>query len=314
MGRYRVGNWAKYNKALVKRGSINIWFSEDAIKKWHTTDKTGNRGRPQVYSNDAILCALLVRSVFKLPLRGLEGFLASLVTLLDLAISIPCYTQICRRARELGKELKKLSCKLPTDIVFDSTGLKVYGEGEWKVRQHGIGKRREWRKLHIGIDVNSQQIIVMELTYNSKGDAETASSLIDKVPNRVKRVYGDGAYDGMNFRKKVGQKGAKPIIPPPKNAVIRSGTDPATQTRNQAVREIAQLGGDDRARALWKKLKGYHSRSIVETAMYRYKCILGGTLRSREERRQWVEAAVGCLIINKMTELGMPLGMWDATA
>ena len=75
MGSYRVGNWSKYNRALIKRGSINVWFSEDVIESWHNTSKTGKKGRPQVYADDAILCALMIRSVYHLPLRGLQGFL-----------------------------------------------------------------------------------------------------------------------------------------------------------------------------------------------------------------------------------------------
>lgn len=314
MSRYRVGNWSEYNKALVNRGSINVWFSDDVIESWHNPGKTGKKGRPQLYADDAILCALIVRSVFHLPLRGLQGFLESLVCILHLVITIPSYTQICRRAKGLGKKLNNLSSKEPKDLVFDSTGLKVYGEGEWKVRQHGVGKRRTWRKLHIGIDASSQQIVVMELTTNAQGDAETASKLLGEVSDSVERVYGDGAYDGIKFRQDIEEKGAEPIIPPPKNAVVRLDEDKATEIRNHCVQEILGLGGDEQARRLWKKLKGYHSRSLVETTMYRYKQIIGRMLRSREWNRQCVEAAIGCLILNKMTELGMPLGIWEAAA
>lgn len=131
---YRITNWSKYNKSLIQRGSINFWFSEDAISKWqHTNEK----GRPQEYSDDAILCSLLVRTVYHLSLRALEGFLSSLVALLGHSINIPSYSQICRRSKVLKKVLKKLSNRRPHDIVFDSTGLKVYGEGEWNVKQHG---------------------------------------------------------------------------------------------------------------------------------------------------------------------------------
>jgi hypothetical protein len=150
--KYRIRNWPEYNKALVQRGSITLWFSEESIKKWHDSPKAkGEKGRPRIYSDDAILCALLVRAVYHLPLRALQGFLFSLILSLGLKLLVPSYSQMSRRAKDLHKELKKLSSRRPCDIIFDSTGLKVYGEGEWKVRQDGVSKRRTWRKLHIGL-------------------------------------------------------------------------------------------------------------------------------------------------------------------
>lgn len=139
--KYRIRNWKDYNRSLVKRGGITVWFSEDAISKWRPAP-TGKQGRPSTYSDDAILTALMIRFVFHLPLRALEGFLASLVSVMSLSLCTPSYTQICRRAYALGKDLKRLTTRSITDLVIDSTGLKVFGEGEWKVRQHGYSKRR----------------------------------------------------------------------------------------------------------------------------------------------------------------------------
>jgi len=309
---YRIRNWKEYNKALIQRGSLTLWFSEDSVQKWHSCPCTGTKGHPQIYSDDAILCALLVRSVYHLPLRALVGFLLSIVTLLTLSITIPSYTQICRRAKALKKNLAKLSNRRPTDLVFDSTGLKVYGEGEWKVRQHGKSKRRTWRKLHIAMDPKTQEIILSELTLNSVGDAEIGADLLKKAPNSVKAVYGDGAYDKLSFREEIENKGAVPIIPPPKNATVHRETEGALKKRDDAVLEILGFGGDEEGRKIWKKLKGYHTRSLVETTMYRFKQILDGTLRSREYERQCTEAYIKCLVLNKMTQLGMPKGSWKA--
>ncbi len=308
---YQIRNWKEYNRSLIQRGRITLWFSEEAIAKWHSS-LSGARGRPQIYSNDAILCALLIRIVYHLPLRALQGFLCSLIQLLGIALRVPSYTQICRRAKDLKKALKKISNKRPHDIVFDSTGLKVYGEGEWKVRQHGASRRRVWRKLHIGIDPNSSEIIVAELTDNGvgSGDGETAEKLLPKLPKGVKRVFGDGAYDGIGFRRKIEEIQAEPIIPPPKNAIIHRDGDPAIEKRNHAILEIMGLGGNDEARKVWKLLKGYHSRSLLETWMYRIKQLTGDRLRSRKRENQTVEAFMKCLVINKMTRLGMPNGRW----
>jgi hypothetical protein len=317
MKRYKIKNWAEYNRSLIQRGSINIWFSEESIKNWHNIFHTRVKGRPKIYSDDAILCALLIKTVFHLPLRSLQGFLVSLVALLGLPLKTPSYTQVCRRAQSLGKVLGKLSNKRPHDIVFDSTGLKVYGEGEWKVRQHGVSKRRTWRKLHIGIDPRSGEIMIAELTSNGKGagDGEVAKNLIPKLPKGVKRILGDGGYDGMEFRKAAERIKAEVIVPPPKGSTIHLETkDPALIHRNNAVLEIHGLGANDEARACWKILKGYHIRSLVETAMYRIKQLVGGSLSSRTWERQVTEAQVKCLVVNKMTRLGMPVGEWADVA
>lgn len=314
--KYRIHNWSEYNKALIQRGSITLWFSEEAISKWYSASQTGKRGRPQIYSDEAILCALLIRTVYNRPLRALQGFLLSIVVLLGVTIKIPSYSQICRRARDLGKSLRKLSGRRPSDIVFDSTGLKVYGEGEWKVKKHGASKRRTWRKLHIGMDPDSGEIIVSELTTNGVGggDGETGQRLIKKMPKGIKRVFGDGAYDGLDFRRTIEEINAEPIIPPPRDAVIHGIADCALMKRGNAVKEITGLGGDDEARKLWKKLKGYHRRSLGETTMYRLKQLTGSNLKSREWRRQCVEAHIKCLAINIMTKLGMPIGQWREAA
>lgn len=317
MKRYRIKNWPQYNKSLIQRGSINFWFSEDAITKWNNTSHTGEKGRPQEYSDGAILCALLIRTVYHLPLRALEGFLSSLVSSLELPLKIPSYTQICRRAKELGKSLKKLSVRRPHDIVFDSTGLKVYGEGEWKVKQHGKSKRRTWRKLHLGADPDSKEIIIAEITTNGtgSGDGQIAKRMMKKTPKSIKRVFGDGAYDGIGFRQEIEKNGAEPIIPPPRGAVIHPDSDDkAIKKRDDAVCEIQGLGGTDEARRVWKILKDYHRRSLAETTMYRIKQLTGGNIRSREWERQRVEGYIKCLVVNKMTSLGMPDSVWEAVA
>ncbi len=316
MKRYQIHNWSQYNKSLIQRGSITLWISEETASHWYSTTHTRERGRPEVYSNDAILCALLIRTAFRLPLRALQGFLSSIIVLMKLSLRPPSYTQICRRACDLRKHLRKLSSRLPRDIVFDSTGLKVYGEGEWKVRQHGASKRRVWRKLHIGLDPDSGEIIVAEMTDNGigSGDGVTAKELMKKLPKGVKRVFGDGAYDGFEFRRTVERAGAVPIVPPPRDAVVHASDDTTVRSRNDSILEIMGLGGDDEARRLWKVLKGYHKRSLVETTMYRIKQLTGGELRSREWERQCTESYIKCLYVNKITKLGMPKGQWKQAA
>ncbi len=303
--KHRIRNWKDYNKSLVQRGSLTVWFSEDAIDKWHAAP-TGKRGRPTTYSDDAILTALLIRYVFHLPLRALEGFLSSLVSVMGLCLYTPSYSQICRRAQLLGKELKRLTKRKVTDLVIDSTGLKVYGEGEWKVRQHGYSKRRTWRKLHLAICPDSNEILFVKLTDNKTPDHKVYPQFLKRAPKTVKRTYGDGAYDRAMCYRANFNHGSSPIVPPQRNARYRMNVPEHLQARNKALLEISGLGGGDDARKLWKKMKGYHWRSLAETGMYRFKTLFGRDLKSRTFQGQQAEAYVKSNALNIMTRLGMP--------
>ena len=154
--RYRLGNWSEYNESLVKRGSITLWISEEDMGAW-TPERPKNRGGQVRYSDGAIQCMLMVRSYYHLPLRATEGFVRSVFELMELELSVPDYTTICRRSKCLGVSLPK-NATGPLHAVLDSTGLKVFGEGEWKVRQHGYCKRSTWRKLHLSVDADSHEI------------------------------------------------------------------------------------------------------------------------------------------------------------
>jgi len=303
--KYRIRNWNDYNKSLIQRGSLTVWFSEDALKKW-MAQRVGKRGRPKLFSDEAIPTALMIRAVFHLPLRALQGFLTSLVMMLSIGLPIPSYTQICRRAKSVGQELKKLSRKNITDIVIDSTGLKVYGEGEWKVRQHGISKRRTWRKVHLAVCPDSHEIILEMLTDNKVADCVVYPELVEALPKSVKRTFADGAYDTEQCYAANMRHGSRPIIPPNRNAVFRKEASLSIKERNNSVLEILGIGGDDAARKLWKKLKGYHRRSLVETAIFRFKRLFGSDLRNRKLDTQRAEVCARCQALNLMTRLGMP--------
>jgi hypothetical protein len=147
--KYRVTNWGAYNKALVNRGSITVYFAEDAIESWYDDGPT-QRGAQFEYSDLCIETLLLLKAVFKQAYRQTQGFAMSLLELMGIDLCVPCYSQIQRRSKMLDIEAYKPPHSVPIDIVIDSTGLKVYGEGEWKVRKHGVGKRRTWRMLHLG--------------------------------------------------------------------------------------------------------------------------------------------------------------------
>ncbi len=197
--------------------------------------------------------------------------------------------------------------------MIDSTGLKVHGEGEWKVRQHGKGKRRTWRKIHLGVCADSQEIIMSLLTDNAVSDGEAITDMAVVMPKTVKRGYGDGAYDKSSCYQAFQERGSRLITPPQRGAVLRTLTkEPWMKDRNDAIRTITGLGNDEEARKIWKKLVGYHRRSLAETAMFRFKTMFGAKLTTRDFRRQKAELYAKSMAMNRMTELGMPKGKWVA--
>lgn len=300
---YRIRNWSQYNRSLVQRGSITFWFDEESLKNWFETQSSGKRGRPPKYSDLAIQCLLLIKSVFHLDFRKLQGFAQSLVELLDLAVEIPSYTQICRRQKALGVGLSHCATGEALHVVVDSTGLKIYGEGEWKVRQHGYSKRRTWRKLHLGVDEATGEIVSMELTTNDVTDDEVFPDLFDQIDEKVICVSADGAYDKQRCYDTLDGLNAQANIPPRKDAVLHQhgNCKEPPLTRDENLREIRRKG-----RKRWKKESGYHRRSLSETAMFRFKSLFGGTLSNRIFDHQVTEAIIKCQAMNKMTQLGMP--------
>jgi hypothetical protein len=300
---YRVRNWSDYNKALVKRGSLTLWFDEESIVNWYEQHKAEGRGRPNKYADIAILCTLTIKALFDLPLRATQGLVESLIVLLKLPIDAVNYTTICRRQKSLDVPLQRYSRTENLHAVFDSTGLKIFGEGEWKVRQHGYSKRRTWRKLHLGIDETTKEIVARVLTTNDMGDGEVFPDLLEQIDEPLSQASGDGAYDSFGNHDLLSQRGIKITIPPQRNARIKQhgNSNAPPLSRDEIIREIRKLG-----RAEWKKQSGYHRRSIAETTMFRYKKIFGDGLNAILFDSQANEAFIKCNILNKMTSLGMP--------
>ena len=297
MGKDKKINWSLYNKSLVNRGQITLWFPADIFKIWYAK-RSSEQGCQQIYSERAIETLNTLRFVFGLKLRSTEGFVRSLAKLVGLDIEIPNYTTLCRRLQKLSVKLqKKLSSKKSLHIVIDSTGLKVYGEGEWKVRQHGYSKRRIWKKLQLAVDESNSQIKSVVLSDNSFKDNELFEDLLTGVDDRINQVSADGAYDSRSCYNICKDKGIKLVVPPRKDAVIeRHGNchDPPL-LRDTHIREIKKIG-----RKKWKEKHKYHRRSVSETAMYRLKTVLGDKLASREFQRQANEVFIKCKILNQM--------------
>ena len=299
---HRIRNWHDYNESLVQRGSITLWISEEDIGAWKP-DGPRKRGGQLQYSDGAIQCLLMVRSVFHLTLRATEGFLRSWFHLLGWELPVPDYTTLCKRAKRLAVSLHRTATG-PLHLVLDSTGLKVFGEGEWKVRQHGYTKRRTWRKLHLSVDSETQEIQAVVLSEASLDDAGAAPDLLDQSTESVEQVGGDGAYDKRKVYEDCAARGVRRVvIPPRKDARIWQHGNCAAPplARDENLRRIRKVG-----RKRWKQESGYHRRSLVETAMFRFKTIFGSYLQARRLPQQKVEAKVKCAALNRMTHLGMP--------
>jgi hypothetical protein len=300
---YRVRNWKKYNKALVQRGSITFWINEKIAKKWYQLESMHlEQGRPKTYSDTAIETCLVLRSLFKQPLRATQGLVESLFKMIGLKIKVPCYSQLSRRLKNLKIKLQH-QLKGKIHAVLDATGLKIFGEGEWKVRMHGYTKRRKWRKLHLGIDVKTQQIVMMKLTENQVSDNKTLSPLLLQYKGGYTRIGGDKAYDSYGCHELVKKYNAVSAINLQETAKERRKQNDHEEplVRDEIIRRIAEIGKEQ-----WKIESKYHLRSLVETTMFRYKTVLGNKMHSRSIENQKVEALIGCNILNLFARIGMP--------
>ena len=299
---FRVRNWKDYNAALVRRGCLTVWLDEEVLRAWKHTGKR-QRGAPLQYSTLAIMSALTIRHLFRLPLRATEGFLHSIFALLDCPLSVPDYTTLCRRARSLTVTLPHPRTKEPFHLVIDSTGIKLYGEGEWKVKKHGWRRHRQWRKVHIAVDPRTKIIHAVEATDNAVTDAQAFKPLLDQVKEKIASVGGDGGYDQRPVYAELHRRKIPHIIPPRHSAKVQSGklNVDASGRRNEVVKRIKEIGRDE-----WKKESGYHRRSLSETTMCRFKTIFGDHTRSRTLDRQMIDARIQCRMLNIMTGLGMP--------
>ncbi len=295
--KYRVTNWASYNQALVRRGTLGLWISPDAIASWNAKPSERRRGGQPKYSNLAIETALTLGLVYHLPLRQTEGFITSIFELMGLNLDVPDHTTLSRRSKTLKIKLKAKLQLGPIDLIIDSTGLSVVGEGQWAAAKHGKRGFQGWKKLHLGVDGNG--IIVAEtLTGPNVDDAKTGVRMIKNARYNLKAVIGDAAYDSREIYEAAEDHGARVIVPPLRNARVSTHAPPA---RNRSVKRIERVG-----RQRWKTETGYHSQGKVENTFFRYKSMIGDRLHSRGPDTQRTEVILGCNILNRMFEHGRP--------
>ena len=248
----------------------------------------------------------MVRAVFHLSLRATQGFLESVVALLGVDLPVPDYTTISRRQTGLKLQLGQLHGSGPRHVVIDTTGLKVFGAGEWYVRKHGMarGRRRIWRKLHLGVDETTKEIVAVDLTSSSVHDSRHMPALLDRIDDEVRQVSGDRAYDSGPCYQAILQRRAIPTIPPRRNARLSTAKDPPAYRleRDAVVCRIKKEG-----RYAWRTASGATRQSLAENAVSRFKAVVGVKLAARAFENQQVEALVKCRVLNRMASLGMPV-------
>jgi IS5 family transposase len=273
--------------------------TDEAIAKWQAPPRL-NPGGQAHYSDMAIETALMLRLTFHLPLRQTEGFMKSIFALLGVTVSAADHSTLSRRATTLASVSLGRMPEGPLHVLIDSTGLKVYGAGEWRQEKHGARARRSWRKLHLAVDADSGMIVAQTLTEKEIGDPSQVGPLLDQIHGGIEQVTADGAYDGAPTYQTIAEHGAhiRTVIPPHMTAVL---SDEAGSQRDRHIDMIEAKG-----RLEWQKATGYGRRSLVETTMGRYKRIIGPQLRARSFAGQQTEAAVGVAVLNRMLEAGRP--------
>ncbi len=314
----KIKNWSEYNQSLKKRGNLSIFISESLIKDGRLVlpPKTGKPGRPMEYTDELIEFTLTIRELFQMPLRQATGFLEFLFKLMGIMSGSPDYTTVSKRMPGIKVRYQRKINKYKNNegivMLIDSSGFKVFGEGEWMVRKHGSTYQRTWRETHIAVDYETRDIIGFINTTAHVHDNTQLRPLLNQVTESgysVATIIGDGAYDSkQNYL--LGRKLKINIIaPPPKNAVEHLNTGwhhqwydtPGWEERNEVIRHIEEFGLDG-----WKADVDYHRRSLVENAFYRWKTIFGDHLRSRKDETQYTEQCLRAKIINRFNELGLP--------
>jgi len=302
---YKVRNWHEYNESLVQRGSLDLWIEKGIAKKWKIIIEKEDRkkGAQTYYSDTAIETTRLIGKVYHQKLRQTEGLTRSAFQMAHVDLRVPDYSTLSRRGGKLEVNIPK-SKKERVVAIVDSTGLKVFGEGEWKVRRYGYTKHRKWLKLHISVDADGE-VRAGQLTENEVADGEAGVELLKQQrQDTIDAFDGDGGYDTRKIYLQCNKQGITRIrIPPKKNAKIwiHGNTKGERHPRDENLRLIRKKG-----RKRWKKESGYYQREKAENTMYRIKTIFGDKIQARETKNQQTEAKIMIKALNKMTNIGMP--------
>ena len=301
--------WTLANERVSQRSTHRSTYTdapaldpttEEALAGWKAQPRTTPGGQRH-YSDLAIETALTLRAVFRLALRQSEGLIGSIMQMLDIDLPVPDHTTLSRRACGLPVQPYGRTGLGELHLIVDSTGLKLRGAGEWLFEKHGTAKRRSWRKLHIGIDADSGEIVALDLTDKDVDDASHVAPLLDQLAGAPASFMGDGAYDWTCVLEGVLARNpnANFIVPPCKGAVTGPTAATSPTQRDQHV-----LAVDAHGRMNWQKTTGYNRRSKVEASIGRYKRVTGDSLKSRDDARRVTEVAIAIKSSNRTRKLG----------
>lgn len=296
--RYRTTNWSAYNAALRRRGSLLVWL--DREMEW-LARPSGRPGRPETFSDAAIQFCLSLKVLFGLALRQTIGMVASLLKLAGLKDwPVPDFSTLCRRQKSGTIQIPFRRSDGPLNLLVDSTGVKVRGDGEWQVRKHGPSRRRQWRKVHLAMDAATGDVRAVEFTSSRAGDSPVLPDLLAQIPadQPIATITGDGAYDPRACHTAIVERGATAIIPIRRNGRAWKEDCPAARARNETLRATRRFG-----RAFWKRWTGYHTRSRIEAQMLRLKAF-GERIASRDPNRQTAEIHTRIALMNRFSALG----------
>ncbi|NRB16663.1 MAG: IS5 family transposase [Rhodobacteraceae bacterium] len=301
--RYRVTNWAEYNESLRRRGDLTVWIETDALKLW-TAPRRTSRGDQQRYSDIVIVICLTLSLVYKQPLRQTQGLMRGIVRRMGLDIPVPDFSTLSRRGRGLSLPIKPQTRRSePVHLLVDRTGLKIFGEGERLREKHKTKTRcKSWRKLHLGLDLLTGEIVCADLTLDDVGDPTALPGLLDQIDAPVSRFLVDGACDGALITDLLNARfgGAVEVtIPPPKNAVLSPQSMNDLSQRDCHITEIHAHG-----RIAWQSSSGYNQRSRAEAQMGRWKGVIGAKLKAQRFENQKTEVKIAVSALNRTTELG----------
>jgi hypothetical protein len=302
--KYKLRNWSTYNEGLKQRGSIDIWISDNMNLEdiWYAKP-SGTRGGQPVYSDEAVTITLQCGKVFHQRLRQTEGFVGSIFKLLGLKLDVPDFSTLSRRGDGLEVSLKKKDDKKKVRIIVDGSGLKIAGEGEWKMRKHGKSKRRKWKKIHIAIDEDGE-IRAVQTTGNDVSDDDAVESTLLEETAHIVAFTGDGAFDKRKVYNYCKGRNTKEIMIPPRiDAKIwqHGNSKSPPHPRDENLRQIRKVG-----RKAWKISCGYHIRSLSETTYSRFKRIFGDHVEAKNDAQQTTENRIKSRILNIMRECAWP--------
>jgi hypothetical protein len=248
---FKVQNWPAYEAGLRRRGSLTLWIEDAALECWQTTGPNGQAR----YTAAAIQTSLLLRTAFKLALRQTEG----LMTLMGLPLSAPDHSTVSRRAVILPVIQSASVPHGPLHVLIDSTGLQVYGAGQWLEAKHNAKSRRTWRKLHLAVDAASGMIVAQTLTDQDADDPSQVGPLLDQIDDPIGQVTADGAYDGAPTYQTIAVHGdGIAVVIPPRATAVPSGELGSPTQRDRHLAMITERG-----RLAWQATTGYGRRSLV---------------------------------------------------